>query len=140
MNTFNGIGTTIFGKTDIRQDGSFVATKWFILLLLPIIPLGSYRVHAVSNTAYINPLYSLVGFFGSKKQFILEKVNLNKKQVLRTYLFSYGILGAFALFIYLITRIPDSAWNTILQYPIFIIIGLMLFALAIFYFFRNIIH
>jgi hypothetical protein len=40
-NTFNGIGTTYYGKKDIYSDSSFIAIKWFVVGFFPLIPLGS---------------------------------------------------------------------------------------------------
>ena len=42
--TFNGVGTILYGKHSPAPDGSYVATKWFVVLFVPIIPLASYRV------------------------------------------------------------------------------------------------
>jgi hypothetical protein len=44
MFTFNGIGTKLIGKQDTAPDGSFVTTKWFVLVFLPVRYLGTYRV------------------------------------------------------------------------------------------------
>lgn len=44
MGTTFGIGTTLYGKKDEHPDGSYIATLWFVVLLLPVRPLGSYRI------------------------------------------------------------------------------------------------
>jgi hypothetical protein len=48
--SFNGSGTTIYGKRDFLTDGSFVTTKWITFLWVPLIPLSSMRVRPKSNT------------------------------------------------------------------------------------------
>jgi hypothetical protein len=42
--SFNGIGTKLYGKRDFRTDASYVTTKWCVVALIPIVPLDSYRV------------------------------------------------------------------------------------------------
>ena len=59
MQTVNGIGTTIYGRAKREELSgaeritaeeagyipvSFQAVKWFVLLYLPVVPLGTYRV------------------------------------------------------------------------------------------------
>lgn len=80
MYSLNGVGTRLYGKRDINPDGSYIATKWFIFLLLPIFPLGSYRVWRGSTTATAAP------FIGAKTRYKMEKIKLNWEQVLITYL------------------------------------------------------
>ncbi len=92
MSTFNGIGTKLYGMTDVGPDGSYVCTKWFVLVYLPIVPLESYRVIKESSTNLI--VYQ-------SQQYRVVPVELHKKQVLRTYLFFYGIIG----FIYLLAKL-----------------------------------
>jgi len=96
MFTFNGIGTKLYGNKKIpdieckRMDiplGSYIATIWFVIFFLPIIPLSS---HIVVSGKY--------DIFSTKYQMI----KLNKiywKQVLRTYLCILGIvLGIVLIF------------------------------------------
>ncbi len=43
--TFNGIGTTLYGRADPdAQTGSYVATLYFVILMVPIFPIARYRV------------------------------------------------------------------------------------------------
>lgn len=46
----NGIGTTLYGKTEIPGESAYIATKWFCILWLPIIPIRSYIVFSESGT------------------------------------------------------------------------------------------
>jgi hypothetical protein len=39
MSTFSGIGTTYLGWSDRRPDRTHTATKWAVLLFLPLVPL-----------------------------------------------------------------------------------------------------
>jgi hypothetical protein len=42
--SINGIGTQCYGERDFRSDGSYVTTKWFTILYVPVFPLQSWRV------------------------------------------------------------------------------------------------
>ena len=81
MYSFNGTGTTLYGKREIKSDGSYIATQWFILFYLPIFPMDSYRV--LPTTRVNHP-------FTSKTNYArFEKVSLNKSQVINIYLSTY---------------------------------------------------
>jgi len=95
MFTFNGIGTKLYGATDRGTDGSYVATKWFVFVYLPVIPLGSLRVIKTDST-------NLVVY--NAQNYRVESVPLHKKQVIRTYLWVYGTLAAVMLLISLLQR------------------------------------
>jgi len=85
MRSINGIGITLYGKSDVNQDGSYIATKWFIFLLLPIFPIGSYRVwRGETKATALLP--------GAKTEYRVTRVKLNWKQVLKTYSIIWGIL------------------------------------------------
>ncbi len=47
--TLNGIGTTLYGQAQKRDDGTYIATQWLAFVFLPIIPLGSYWVKPADN-------------------------------------------------------------------------------------------
>jgi hypothetical protein len=44
METHKGIGTRLIGRKDDRPDGSYVSTKWFVIFLMPVRYLGTFRV------------------------------------------------------------------------------------------------
>lgn len=44
MFTFNGVGSRPSGSEDVRSDGSFILTNWFVILFIPIWPLAAYVV------------------------------------------------------------------------------------------------
>lgn len=84
LGSANGVGTTLYGKRDVESDGSYIATKWFIVFLLPIVPISSYRV--LPNTPKLHFLMQITTY----NRF--EKVSFNKKQVINTYLLVYGFI------------------------------------------------
>lgn len=76
--SFNGIGTTYYGRREFRSDATYVTTEWFILFYIPIIPLGSFRVE------FDGAMWRM---FGSVQHYsVYEQTSLNWRQVLNTYL------------------------------------------------------
>lgn len=88
MSTFNGIGTKLYGKTDVEADGSYIATKWVVVVYIPIIPLESIRIIQEKST-------NLVVY--SSKQYSYISVPLHKQQVLKTYAWVVGIVVVLAV-------------------------------------------
>src|SRR5215212_10923022 len=41
--TFNGFGTTLLDYRR-RDDGSWEATRWVVAMMLPLVPLATYRI------------------------------------------------------------------------------------------------
>jgi hypothetical protein len=75
-------GTLLYGSRDKNSiDNSFITTAWFTLFYLPIIPLDSYRVIVGRQKGYG------VGASVTYKQ--MQKIPLNRKQVINTYLLWY---------------------------------------------------
>src|SRR5439155_23241871 len=50
--TVNFIGTTLYGATDARSDGTYVATQFFVVLFLPIWPLAEFIVRRAGGRKY----------------------------------------------------------------------------------------
>lgn len=88
--TFNGLGTSLYGKRDIRADGSHVTTEWFVIFFIPIIPLQSMRVLYTDNNKYY-------GFYSSNEYKVVEYLSISISQVINTYLY----LGSYIIFVYL---------------------------------------
>lgn len=84
MGSVNGIGTTLYGKREIETDGSYIATKWVIFLLLPLFPISSYRV--LPNKPKIDFITQITEYSR------FEKVKINIKQVINVYLLIYGFI------------------------------------------------
>lgn len=84
-NTFNGIGTTFYGKKEIDTDDSFVTTKWFVIGYFPIAPLGSYRLRSQGTSGI--PFLSRTTSYE-----VLEQLPLNLVQVLFVYAYSIFIV------------------------------------------------
>lgn len=93
MQTFNGIGTTLYGKTKCvefvgaervaaEQHGfdpkSYQAIKWFVILFMPVVPLGTYRIIKLRDS----------------QRFNMQPVPWDWAQVLRHAGIAYGGLAA----------------------------------------------
>lgn len=87
MYSVMGVGKTLYGKREVATDGSYIATKWFIYIFLPIFPLGSYRVWRGETTNTTIPFVTV----GASTQYRMVKVPLNRSQVIWTYLVAYGV-------------------------------------------------
>lgn len=97
MHSINGIGTSLYGKTDVEPDGSYIATKWFILFLLPIIPLGSYRVwRGETKATFFLP--------GASTSYRMFETKLHWKQIIRTYLAVWGLAVLLVIILFYISE------------------------------------
>ena len=66
----HGWGSRLFGHSDIRPDGSYVATEWFTIAWIPVFPVCRYRV--IKNEEAVNPLNPI-----HQEYTILEKMQLS---------------------------------------------------------------
>jgi hypothetical protein len=75
--TLNGFGTTYHG-TRWLPDGTYITTKWFTFLFVPIIPVKSVRVLKAGPMA---------GYWAASSQpLTVQDVPLDKEMVLKAYL------------------------------------------------------
>jgi hypothetical protein len=94
MSTFNGIGTTYYGRAR-RLGDTFVVTEWFTLLYFPIIPIRSRRVRTLNRKTF-----TVIVFSQSNTQYqVIEEIPLrhNLGQVFRTWCFTLVPLGFVAV-------------------------------------------
>jgi hypothetical protein len=53
--TVNGIGTQIYGAKDpCSECGSIVQTKWFVVIFVPLVPLGKFRTKWCTPQRYFS--------------------------------------------------------------------------------------
>jgi hypothetical protein len=85
-----GIGSQFYGEGDLRPDGSYITTDWFVVAYIPLFPLGSRRVVCEGRKR---------SYFVSKLQpeEMVERMSLCWLQVLRVYAF-VAILYVWAVF------------------------------------------
>lgn len=113
MQTLNGFGTKLYGKSAIDPDGSYIATKWIVVLFFPIIPLGSYRVWTeketigMPNGAVMMTMNEKVetSFLGTKQRIKLLKAKWSWQQIWRTYLIGFILLVFTAIVVWLLSEI-----------------------------------
>jgi hypothetical protein len=84
LESVNGSGEGLYGRKKLKDDGSYVATKWFVILLIPIFPLGTYRVWK-GETSHGFITGPMVGIRQSAK-IKTERLKMDWYQVLSTYL------------------------------------------------------
>ena len=86
----NGTGFTLIGRSEQRDDGSYVTTEWFTILWVPVFPVCRYRV--TNQGSY--PFY---------RRYILTRYTIHQKLPVRlnnaariyaiTVLIVLGIIG-----------------------------------------------
>jgi hypothetical protein len=53
LSTVNGSGFTLYGRSDYDSDThSYAATRYFVILFIPIVPVGRYRVINMGGNRY----------------------------------------------------------------------------------------
>ena len=95
-----GVMTLTAGKTDFLPDGSYVTTRWFSIMMVPLLPIRSYRVLESRHMPR-----------GAFKACI--DVGLHLRQVVSVYLFMAFCLGWIAL-------VPLAAGEYLLDKPIWV--------------------
>lgn len=76
--SFNGCGTTYYGRRDFHRDDSYITTEWIILAHIPIFPLASFRVLPAGGG------HNYLVF--NSQNFRVQKIPLCRQQVQNTYL------------------------------------------------------
>lgn len=99
MSTANGIGTRFFGRSELRRDGSYLATKWFCLVI-PLIPLGSYRLWPEGHASHALGMYSSSTFRIKPQGLYLPHIGK-----------IYGLYLAIYLFMVIADRIASGEWR-----------------------------
>lgn len=84
--TINGFGTMYYGHSDPLPDGTYTATKWFVVFWIPIFPKGSYRLLKM-KTEFVPFLPGIKSTYASKR------ISLNTKQVVKTYAVTVAIFA-----------------------------------------------
>lgn len=93
----NGIGHRFVGASERRDDGSFITTTWFSILV-PLIPLRSQRVEYLSGMSFNNGKRSVDNYR------IVEQVSLDIKSILKYY-------GIWAILLFLSYSMFDGAMH-----------------------------
>ncbi|MGA3032643.1 MAG: hypothetical protein ABSD70_05140 [Terracidiphilus sp.] len=83
--SLEGVGFNMLGCRDLRPDGSFVTTKFFCLLYVPIVPISSWRVIPSRRNPWLP--------FVRKRYQRAAKQPLNLPQVISVYLAAAAIVG-----------------------------------------------
>lgn len=75
-NNLYGTGTKFYGREETRPDGSFMATKWIVLIYIPIIPLGYF---------YVRPMYETVGTISRCLPPATKRMGWHKRHIINVY-------------------------------------------------------
>jgi hypothetical protein len=90
--TWIGSGTIFYGRRG-QSDGSYITTKWAVLVFVPLIPLGSYRVFDKTPIAF---QWKTSGW---RSHLRLTRTTLNWRQVLGGYVATAIVIGLAAFLI-----------------------------------------
>jgi hypothetical protein len=96
VSTFNGLGTMYYGWRH-QDDGTATATKWFVVVWVPVVPLARYRLRVVTDFQKKEPFMEVKrdGFLAGAAAVqrteyqLLQKVPLVLTEVLSTYVWTY---------------------------------------------------
>jgi len=124
LQSFLGCGYIYYGRKNFNPaDKSYITTQWFVLLLIPIIPIATYRL----IKDQINGSYNFYNIFSVNTNYtILNKIsNIDKLQVIKTYLFCWPLAS---LILWFIIWRPISASYVSIFTLIFLVL-LMIYAL-----------
>jgi hypothetical protein len=89
--SINGCGTKYYGERDYRNDGSYLTTKFFCLLHLPIFPLHTVRVIP-------DPKNSKLLVVGTNHYTVLEKHAPNLLQTVSVYICELEVIALMVLY------------------------------------------
>jgi hypothetical protein len=87
------MGSALIGRTEQRDDGSYVTTEWFTILWIPIFPVCRYRLIKAPGSNLVHQQYS-----------ILEKLPPRGVDAIRVYGATIVVLMIVAGVAYLIFR------------------------------------
>ena len=108
--TFNGIGTTYYGKCDFSSDGSYISTLWITVLYFPVLPLSCAVLMDVEQD-------------GLDASFNSVKTTPCYPQIIRTWLFAYSLIPATLHYFNLLDFIvmPPAINIALYLYPLIIL-------------------
>ena len=115
--SLEGLGFALYGCRDLRPDGSFVTTKFFCILFLPLVPISSWRILPKPGSPSLP--------FRRKKLLRAAKLPLNWHQVFSVYLAAVAVVGygkcffKFVLpYLTLHTKLIGGDWSEILVFGV----------------------
>jgi hypothetical protein len=92
--TLNGTGTKYYGEREHDVGGTYVTTKWIVLVGIPLIPLSSWRVYPLDDGHFHDhqPLLDRDASHTSQS-FMAQPVPLNWRQILNIYAITLPLLA-----------------------------------------------
>lgn len=98
--TINGCGTKYYGKRELGSDGSYITTEWIVIIYVPLIPIGSFRVLPTGKSSFY--------FVGRSYEYMVQRVPFNWIQIRNVYLTMIGIYAALSGGLWLLGQFSDS--------------------------------
>ncbi len=91
MGSFNGIGTMFYGCSDVRPDGSYVATEWFAIVYLPVVPLRSLRILEIGRQRSAGNVVGVARYSSNLQYQVLNDEPLAWGQIFKTAILGWGL-------------------------------------------------
>ncbi|MCW5664650.1 MAG: hypothetical protein KIT35_12505 [Piscinibacter sp.] len=84
--TLNGTGTKYYGEREHDIGGTYITTKWIVILGIPVLPLSSWRVYPLDDGAFhdYTPMTSREASH-TEQTFEAKGVPLNWRQIANVY-------------------------------------------------------
>jgi ssDNA-binding Zn-finger/Zn-ribbon topoisomerase 1 len=76
-----GFGTTYYGQSNFDEHGSYVATRWFTVAFIPLVPFSSIRRRKRESST------SFLGYVGNTSYDMVQDVPLDVTQVIKTWVY-----------------------------------------------------
>lgn len=80
--TLNGTGTRFYGEREKDIGGTYITTKWIVVLWVPLLPLSSWRVYPLGAEQV---QYIIEESSGTSQALQAVRVPLNWRQVANVY-------------------------------------------------------
>jgi hypothetical protein len=93
-----------YGCSDLRPDGSYIATEWFAVIYLPVLPLRSIRILEVRRQRTAGGVPGLVNVSSNLQYQMLSEEPLAWKQIFKTAILGWGTAFVGVLFVIWLRR------------------------------------
>ena len=82
-----------YGCSDTWPDGSYVATEWFAIVYLPVVPLRSVRILEIGRQCTAGGAPGIVSYSSNLQYQFLNKEPLAWRQIFKTAVLGWGLFA-----------------------------------------------
>jgi hypothetical protein len=88
-----------YGCSDVRPEGSYVATEWFTIVYLPFVPLRSVRIREIRRESTASNYVGVVSYSSNFQYQELNNEPLDWKQIFKTAILGWSLFVAGIIFV-----------------------------------------